>query len=351
MGLSHHAIINTHPKLNLVAVCDVSDYILGTINKYTGMKVYSDYSQMLQQEQLDAVFIASPSRLHGAMIRAALDRGLHVFCEKPLCIDPDESASLAAIAESKGLITQVGYHYRFVATFAELKRLVAMGAIGAVHNARAEAYGPVVVRTKVSTWRSSKSEGGGCLFDYACHAIDLMNYVFGPPESVCGTVLNSIFSRDVDDEAYSTLRYADGMSAHIAANWSDESIRKMSLKVSLWGTKGRIVADRQELSIYLREPIEGENLREGWNTRYTTDLTKEVWFYLRGEEYSAQIDHFANCVESRTPTLCTFRSASQADAVAAMMVRDAAGTAAIPAASKASESKPGLWRFLQRRES
>jgi scyllo-inositol 2-dehydrogenase (NADP+) len=350
MGLSHHAIIKTHPKLNLVAVCDVSDYILSALNKYTGIRVYSDYGAMLQREQLDAIFIASPSRLHGAMIRAALDRGLHVFCEKPLCLDPQESVELASLAESKGLITQVGYHYRFVATFAEMKRLVEKGAIGEVHNARAEAYGPVVVRAKVGTWRSSKDEGGGCLFDYSCHAIDLLNYLFGPPKSVCGTVLNSVFSRDVDDETYTTLRYASGMNAQIAANWSDESVRKMSMKVSLWGTKGRLIADRQELSIYLRTPLEDENLRQGWNTRFTTDLTKEVWFYLRGEEYSAQIDHFANCIETKSSTLCSFRSASQADVVAAMMISDAAREVSSASPMGRSSTRSGLWGLLPRRE-
>ena len=87
-------------------------------------------------------------------------------------------------ATSKGCVTQVGYHYRFVGAFQEAARVVRSGALGKVHHVRAEAYGPVVLRPKGGTWRSAKSEGGGALYDYACHAIDLVNFVVGAPSAV-----------------------------------------------------------------------------------------------------------------------------------------------------------------------
>ena len=98
------------------------------------------------------------------------------------------------LAKSKGVVNQVGYHYRFLGTFIEAKALLAANLIGKVHHVRAEAYGPVVLRPKGMTWRTSKSEGGGCLFDYACHAIDLINFLYAAPAAVKGTVLNKIFS-------------------------------------------------------------------------------------------------------------------------------------------------------------
>ena len=72
-----------------------------------------------------------------------------------------------------------------------------------------------------------------------------------------GVVRNSVFSRDVDDEVYGTLHFADGASGQLCVNWSDESFRKMSTKISVWGTNGRITADRQECQLYLREPHAG----------------------------------------------------------------------------------------------
>lgn len=325
MGLSHYAIINSHPDVNLVAVCDTSDYMLDVLNKYVDIKCYTGYKKLLVEEKPDAVFIATPSRFHGEMVRAALDLNIHVFCEKPFCLDLAEGQRLVELAESKGLVNQVGYHYRFVGAFQEMKRLVDAGVIGQIHHVRAEAYGPVVLKPKGSTWRTSTNEGGGCLYDYACHGIDLVNYIVGRPEAVGGTVLNKVFSRDVEDEVYSTFFYSDGKTGQIAANWSDESYRKMSTKISLWGSNGKIAADRQEVQIYLRDGAnELLNLNKGWNTRYTTELTEEVWYYLRGEEYSAQIDHFIQSINSgRCDTRSTFRSALEADLVAAMMREDA----------------------------
>jgi scyllo-inositol 2-dehydrogenase (NADP+) len=325
MGLSHHAIVHAHPDVECVGVCDSTAYMLDILNKYTGVKTYSDYIKLLDEQKPEAVVIATPSKVHGQMVKAALDRNIHVFCEKPFCLDWEEGQKLAELAERKGLVNQVGYHYRFVAAFEEMKRLVNLDAIGQIHHIRAEAYGPVVLRPKGSTWRTAKSEGGGCLYDYACHGIDLVNYILGRPDAVAGTVLNSIFSRDVEDEVYATFYYNDGKTGQISANWSDESYRKMSTKISIWGTKGKMVADRQEVQIYLREASDAAlGLTQGWNTRYTTDLTKETWYYLRGEEYSEQIDHFIQSIKTRSlNTRSTFRSATDTDFVVNLMLKDA----------------------------
>lgn len=324
MGLSHQAMVNAHPEVQLKAVCDTSGYVLDVLSKYTGVTTYTSYEKMLAEEELDCVFVATPSTYHGAIVTAALERNLHVFCEKPFALDAESGFRLAELAEKKGLVNQVGYHYRFVAAFNEAKRLLDSKIIGELHHVRAEAYGPVVLRPTGATWRSKKSEGGGCLYDYSCHAIDLVNYLVGRPTSVSGTVLNSVFSKDVDDEIYSTFQFTSGFYGQLATNWSDESFRKMSVKLSIWGTNGRINVDRQEIQTYLRalpEPVAG--FKQGWNVHYTTELTKPVWFYMRGEEYSAQIDHFVQCIKNGTTPVSTFRTASDTVLVAAMMRQDA----------------------------
>lgn len=202
---------------------------------------------------------------------------------------------------------------------------MATGALGSIHHLRVEAYGPVALRSKGSTWRTAKSEGGGCLYDYACHAIDLVNYLVASPTAVGGTVLNKIFSRDVEDEVYATLYFANGTTGQLAANWSDESHRRMTTKISVWGTNGRINVDRQECQIYLREKVNAlPELDAGWTIRYTTDLSEPVGFYLRGEEYSAQIDYFIQGVtQGRSENVNSFESALATDRVVQMLLRDA----------------------------
>ena len=208
---------------------------------------------MIAEADLDAVIIATPSRLHAEMARAALDRGLHVFCEKPFCLDHTQGAELARLAHSNRRVNQVGYHCRFVGAFREAKRLVAAGVLGRIHHVRAEVYGPVVTRSRNTTWRGRKGEGGGCLYDYACHAIDLVNYIVGCPDRVAGAVLNKVFSDAVEDEVYCTLYLPDGITGQLACNWTDSSYRKMETKLTIWGSDGHISVDRQEIRLYRRD--------------------------------------------------------------------------------------------------
>lgn len=351
MGLSHLSILGAHPQVDLVGMCDTSGYMLDVLQKYTGFTGFSDYHKMLDQADLDAVVIATPTKAHFSMVKAALDHGLHVFCEKPLTLRAEESDELARIALEKGLHCQVGYHNRFVAAFSEAKRLLDANAIGEVTHALAEAYGPVVLRTKGGTWRSKRSEGGGCLYDYAAHPLDLLAWYLGEPDRVGGTVLGQIFSSDTEDEVYSTLFYPTGTTAQLSVNWSDESFRKMTTRVTLTGTGGRIVVDRQECQVFIRDvgtPPEG--YQHGWNVRYTTDLTPPVWFYVRGEEYSAEWAYFVASIIGDLPAGSvigqnSFTSAAVTDRVIEKLVDDAAVPAAEAAVANTSSAgaRRGGW--------
>lgn len=336
MGLSHLAIFKAHPEVELAAVCDSTGYVLDVLAKYTGVTTYKDMGVMLREARLDAVVIATPSHLHAPMVRSALEAGVHVFCEKPFTLDDADGQALTQLAAERGLVTQVGYHNRFVAAFGELKALIESGALGDVTHVVAEAYGPVVLAPKGGTWRSRKSSGGGCLYDYAAHPIDLVQWYLGSPTSVAGSRLNRIFSAETDDEVVSTLMYPDDVTAQVSVNWSDESQRKMTTKISVWGTAGRAFADRQELQVYLRDtaPVP-EGYRTGWNVRYTTELSEQPWFYLRGEEYSAQADAFVQRVKARRREGAnTFESGVATDRILTMISRDAAAAASAPAASE-----------------
>ncbi|MET0694071.1 MAG: Gfo/Idh/MocA family oxidoreductase [Propionibacteriaceae bacterium] len=354
MGLSHLSMFNAHPEVNLAGICDSTGYMLSVLGKYTGLKTYSDMNAMLADADLDAVVISTPSSMHASMVRTALDQGLHVFCEKPFCLDPAESDELTALAKSKDLVTQVGYHYRYVGAFQEVKRLLESNAIGDVTHVLAEAYGPVVLKPQGATWRSTKGQGGGSLYDYAAHPLNLVNWYLGEPKRAGGSVLNRVFSRETDDEVFSTLFFDGGQSAQLSVSWSDESQRKMTTKVTIWGTQGRIFADRQEVQVFLREEAKiPENYTPGWNVKYTTELTDEVWFYLRGEEYSAQIDSFVRRIEAgQQEGVNSFESAAETDRTIQLLIDDATGVSRTPGTGLQQQRKTRR-RFpwpLRRRE-
>jgi len=316
MGLSHLSILNTHPGVQVVGLCDATGYVLDVLHKYTGLATYGDYRTLIDQARPDAVVIATPTRTHAEIARYALERGIHVFVEKPFCLSVEEGRDLTALAERAGVVNQVGYHYRFVGAFEEVKRLVEARAIGEIHNFRVEAYGPVVLQPKGMTWRSSKNEGGGCLYDYASHAVNLITHLFGMPVGVGGTAMRSVFSKGVDDEVYATLYHADGLTGQVCINWSDDTHRKMSLRVEAWGKNGKINADRQECQLHVRD--------EGWKVGYTTELSRPVRYYVRGEEYSAQLDYFIDCIErGEKQNVNSFARALDTDLVLDMLQRDA----------------------------
>jgi predicted dehydrogenase len=324
MGISHCCIIGAHPGIESLAVCDTSSFVLGAFRKYSSFHVYDDYQKMLKEEPLDAVVISTPTRLHVQMAELALNHNLHVFLEKPMTLSVADDQKLVDIARHKNLITQVGYHNRFVSIFREVKRLLENNVIGDIVHVFGEAYGPVVLRESNKTWRSETAEGGGCLNDYASHVINLLNFYLGMPDRVEGTILKKIFSHSVEDAVYSNLFFPSKITASLAVNWSDETYRKMSTRVTLFGKKGKIVADPQELKVHVKQDMPEFGFVKGWNVRYLTNFKEDIQFYLRGEEYSLQIDHFIRAVGDGKPTSYnTFEHAMQTDAVIAMLRSDA----------------------------
>lgn len=350
MGLSHFSMVNAHPETETIA-CDGSGFLTDVLSKNISTPIYKDYDDLLAKEALDAVVIATPSKLHAPMVRAALEKGIHVFCEKPFCLDWQDSAALTELAAEKSLIAQVGYHYRYVGAFREMKRLLDAGALGTVTHVMAEAYGPVVLRPKRATWRTDKSEGGGCLYDYAAHPLNLLNWFFGAPDRVLGSVLSKVFSEGTDDEVFSTLQWNEGPTAQLSVNWSDESHRKMSTKISMIGTNGRLYADRQECQLYLREEIPGlEGYEKGWTVKYTTELTEDRWFYLRGEEYSGQLDDFILAVQAGKNAADEngFASATETDKTMAMIIENSETGAPVGEASARKVEAPKKRRLFGR---
>lgn len=321
MGLSHAAIVGAHPEVDLVAVCDTSSLILNAFKKFSQVKTYNDYHKMFESEHLDFVVIATPTRFHYPIVKLALEKGIHTFCEKPFSLTVNEGQELVDLAQKQNLVNQVGYHNHFIGTFRELRRLVQNGVLGELVHFTGEAYGPVVTKEKGGTWRSKPEEGGGCLYDYASHVLNLIQEIIGRPAKSTGLLLKSIYSKGVEDAVYAMLTLEDGTSGVLSVNWSDETYRKMSTSLTVQGKKGKIICDATELKIYLKEGIPQEGLEKGWTIKYITDLAIPVEYYLRGEEYSAQIDYFISCVRNKEQSeYNTFEQGLYTDKVIEMLI-------------------------------
>lgn len=314
MGISHLSILGAHPMAEVVGVCDTSKMVNDFLSRYCKFKCFTDYQKMIDEVKPDAVVVAVPTKFHYSMIKYLLEKNIHVFAEKPFCLTSTQGDELVKIAKGRQLFNQVGYHNKFIGTFSEVKRLVNSGILGQINHFVGEAYGPVVIKPKQETWRSDPSEGGGCLLDYASHVIDLINDILAPVSSVKGSLLKSIYSKNVEDAVYSLLELSNNVSGILSVNWSDETYRKMSTSITINGTNGKIISDANELKVFLKDASSMPNYNDGWNLKYITDLTPMVDFYLRGEEYSAQLDYFINVVAGKAPnSINTFESAWYTD--------------------------------------
>ncbi|MFD1316835.1 Gfo/Idh/MocA family protein [Namhaeicola litoreus] len=300
MGLSHTAILGAHKDVELVAVCDSSRLVLNAFKHYNNnINTYDNYRILLENERLDAVIIATPTKFHFEMAKDAIEKGVNVFCEKPFSLTLDEGIRLVELVSEFKVINQVGYHNHFLGTFVELKRLIQKRILGELFHFTGEAYGPVITKPKGGNWRAKPSEGGGCLYDYASHVINLIQEIIGNTTRCEGKLLKKYYSKDVEDAVYSLLILDNGLSGVLSVNWSDETYRKMSTTLTIQGEGGKIICDATELKIYLKEDHLDEKLSKGWTIKYITDLTQPVDFYLRGEEYSAQIDYFIHNIKNK----------------------------------------------------
>ena len=326
---------------------------MNILGKYADIRTYSDYHEMIDKEELDFVIVSTPSGSHAEVIKAAIDHNLHTFSEKPFTLTPEEGKEVLELLKGKDLVNQVGYVNRFNEVFVEVKRLLDAGMIGEVKNFSSEMYGPTVLKDSKGNWRGKQKMGGGCMYEFASHCIDLVVYLMGQPEKVAGSIMQSIYSSGVDDLVISNFIYDRGCSGTIMVNWSDETYRKPTNIVEIFGTKGKIIADKHAYKIYLKEPNPDNGFHEGWNTRYITDFAKSVRFYVRGNEFTRQLDYFIDCIkERRIDNISSFEEAHKTDVIMESIRRDAVRSLTMESVEPGASpilSNPGrqsLWKRL-----
>ena len=329
MGITHFSILNTNPAISPVAVCDQSGAMLNILKKYVNIETFSNYRKMIAETDLDCVIISTPSDSHTEIINHAIDNNLHVFTEKPFAMNSMDGRDTLKHLEGRNLVNQVGYVNRFNEVFMEVKKLIESGIIGEIKQFSSEMYGATVLKDAKSGWRGKKNTGGGCLYEFASHGIDLALYLFGMPDKVAGSVLQGIFSSEVEDWVSSTFVYRNRFSGTITVNWSDETYRKPANIITVNGTKGKIVADKHAYKIFLKASDPGGRFQKGWNTVYITELAQSVSFYLRGNEFTRQLDYFVDCIGNNAKeNLCSFADALQTDIVMDKITSDAVRTLA-----------------------
>jgi predicted dehydrogenase len=307
MGITHYAILNGHPDVEIEAVADPSNIILTMLRKYMPIKTFRDYNEMLEEENFGAVLVCTPPNLNFDIIRKIAEKRIPVFVEKPFVTKPEHAAELTKLYAAQELVNQVGYVNRFNDVFLKVKELLDVHIIGDIIRFKSEMFSCTITKSdEKSGWRASRENGGGAVFEIASHAIDLVDFLIGKPDKIIGSSLSHIYSAKVEDAAYSTFLYNNGVCGTLNINWSDISYRKPTNKIEIFGIGGRLLADQYSLKLFLNEEKKEYEFKHGWNTLYITDVFKNVPFYVRGNEFTRQLYHFIDCVQNKSVSQCTF---------------------------------------------
>ncbi|MDF0727275.1 Gfo/Idh/MocA family oxidoreductase [Cytobacillus sp. S13-E01] len=246
--------IKINDKVTINAISDLNEATAKSVaENYNISKVYSNYRDMFQE--VDAVTICTPNKFHAEMTIAALEAGLHVFCEKPMAITPEECQAMINASEKSGKVLAIAYHYRFMRESQAAKKAVLENEIGRPLVARVKA----LRRRKVPGWgvfTNKELQGGGSLIDYGCHFLDLSLWLLGNPTpvEVIGTTYNKLSKMpnqvnlwgsfdhktfEVDDHVTAYIRFENGSSMLFETSWS-ANIKGDEECVSISGETGGV---------------------------------------------------------------------------------------------------------------
>jgi predicted dehydrogenase len=187
-ALQHFPGIQTDPRAELVAICDPNEALLARRRTEWGVSdTFTDYQDLLQRGNVDAVIVATPNSTHVPISLAALAAGKHVMCEKPLGVSATEVEPLYQTAQRSGLVHMTAFTYRFPPSMRYLRHLLQTGSLGEPRHFRSQRF---LDWAETSWgWRQYRDQAGaGDLYDMTIHRIDLGVDLLGPLARVCGAV-------------------------------------------------------------------------------------------------------------------------------------------------------------------
>ena len=215
-GIAHRhlGVLETFEDVAVVAVADPDFQRAEAAAARTGARAFAGHDAMLAETELDALWICLPPFAHGAPERAAIARGLPFFVEKPVSLDAELAIEIDEAVRRGGLLTAVGYHWRYLDTVDEARRLLR-------DNPAHLMSGYWIDQTPPPEWWWREDRSGGQVVEQATHVIDLARFLAGDVVEVFGMIAKrdrEQFARlDVATASTATLRFASGAIANLSA--------------------------------------------------------------------------------------------------------------------------------------
>ncbi|MBN1641712.1 MAG: Gfo/Idh/MocA family oxidoreductase [Anaerolineae bacterium] len=253
MGRYHMKEFVESPNVELVAVCDLNrEEATQFAREYGAQTVVTDYHDLWAISNLDAVSIAVPNYLHASIAIEALERGLHVLCEKPMATTLADAKRMVETAEAQNKRLMIGMSQRFRPQSLALRGMVERGELGAIYYARStwiRRRGVPVIHFSAGgsmgrgAWFVNREKAGaGALFDIGVHMFDLMWWLMGNPAPVSVSAVSyrnlwvDEFARrgipyDIDELSSALVRFENGVTALFDVSWAANQDNEMNVRV------------------------------------------------------------------------------------------------------------------------
>lgn len=253
MGKDHIDGYLTHPNTKITAICDINPEVVKKVgDRYEVDGRYTSYEEMIDKEKLDVVSIVTPNCFHQEMTELALDKGIHVLCEKPIGLNTEQAIAMNKKSQEVGKRLMINYSYRFKPKAVAIKKQIEAGIIGEISSASC-----IWLRNKngfsqITPWFSKKAmSGGGCLIDIGIHCLDKVLWLmdFPEPKSVLSTTHNQMCQLaaqesglvfDVEDSVEAFIKFANNTSLLLQVSWAANIPEENLIECKLLGDKAGI---------------------------------------------------------------------------------------------------------------
>lgn len=289
VGNRRRQFIDLHSNLKTIAVCDQKYPEPG--NFLDGVKYYSNYHQLLE-EPLDILFVCFPNYMAADATIAGMEKGLHVFCEKPPGRNVEDIEKVIEVEKKHpDLLLKYGFNHRYHDSVRDALKIIKSGKLGPIVNLRG-IYGKSKIISYKSGWRAErKYAGGGILLDQGIHMVDLMRLFCGEFVDVKSYVSNSYWKHDVEDNVYAIMSDKENRVAMLhssATQWQHRFILEIALAEGFLELRGLLTGSKsygqETLVIGQRDEKDTGSLRE------------ETVQYLEDNSWRDEVFEFGNAI-------------------------------------------------------
>ena len=234
------------PALRDLEVCDFVAVSRGRpklaesfATEFGAKKWYGEWPELVRDQEIVAVYIATPVHLHARQAIAAAEAGKHVLCEKPMAMDASECDRMIAACRLNKVKLGVAYYRHFYPVIERAKKIIQSGEIGIPVLAQVNAFEPFDPEpTHPRHWLLQKDRsGGGPMFDFGCHRIEVLINILGTVTQVGAMRANVLFEREVEDTATALFRFERGSCAVLSVT---HAAREPQDTLDVFGSLGSI---------------------------------------------------------------------------------------------------------------